>query len=78
MTNIGEPQFDYESFKKVYDSSDSLKTLVKDFDEKSISLNTGDDNIELAQNKDLSKERISKTAASAAPKGLKDRHSTPS
>lgn len=40
MKNTGYPQFNYSLFKKMYDSSDTLKSVVGDFNQDKIVLNT--------------------------------------
>jgi len=33
MQNVGEPQFDYGSFKAAYDTDPRVKTMVRNFNE---------------------------------------------
>ena len=40
LKNTGYPQFNYELFKKIYDSGDTLKSVVDDFDQDKIILKT--------------------------------------
>ena len=40
MKNTGYPQFTYSLFKSMYDSSDTLKSVVDDFDQEKIILKT--------------------------------------
>lgn len=40
MKNTGYPQFNYQLFKKMYDDSDALKSVVDDFNQEKIVLKT--------------------------------------
>jgi hypothetical protein len=40
MSNLGGESFDYEGFKNVYDSNPALKDLVKNFNEKGVTVKT--------------------------------------
>lgn len=40
MKNIGDVQFDYDSFKQAYDASPMLKNLVHNFDAQGVELKT--------------------------------------
>ena len=40
LKNTGYPQFNYNLFKTLYDGSDTLKSVVDDFDQKKIILKT--------------------------------------
>jgi hypothetical protein len=40
MRNVGEPQFEYEGFKAVYDANPDLAVYVKNFDQKGVTLAT--------------------------------------
>lgn len=40
MTNIGQEEFDYETFKLTYDSDPSLQKLVARFDQNGVELKT--------------------------------------
>lgn len=40
MTNIGQEEFDYETFKLTYDSDPNLQTLVSRFDQNGVELKT--------------------------------------
>ena len=40
MKNTGYPQFNYSLFKKMYDSSETLKSVVDDFDQEKIIIKT--------------------------------------
>lgn len=40
MTNIGQEEFDYETFKLTYDSDPNLQQLVSRFDQEGIELKT--------------------------------------
>jgi|TARA_A100001015_G_scaffold53606_1_gene58746 LPS O-antigen subunit length determinant protein (WzzB/FepE family) len=40
MKNTGYPQFNYSLFKQMYDSSETLKSVVDDFDQEKIILKT--------------------------------------
>ena len=43
MKNTGHPAFSYDLFKHLYDSGDTLKNIVKDFDNEKITLKTQKD-----------------------------------
>ena len=43
MKNTGHPAFSYDLFKNLYDSGDTLKNIVKDFDNEKITLKTEKD-----------------------------------
>jgi hypothetical protein len=43
MKNTGHPTFSYDLFKHLYDSGDTLKNVVKDFDNEKIVLKTEKD-----------------------------------
>jgi len=43
MKNTGHPAFSYDLFKHLYDSGDTLKNIVKDFDNEKITLKTEKD-----------------------------------
>ena len=43
MKNTGHPTFNYDLFKHLYDSGDTLKNVVKDFDNEKITLKTEKD-----------------------------------
>lgn len=40
MQNVGEPQFEYQGFKAVYDANPDLAVYVKNFDQKGVTLAT--------------------------------------
>tara|TARA_B100001248_G_C27105090_1_gene328744 strand:- start:66 stop:278 length:213 start_codon:yes stop_codon:yes gene_type:complete len=40
MNNMDMQQFDYDGFKQVYDANPELQNLVKNFDEKGVTLGT--------------------------------------
>tara|TARA_B100000902_G_scaffold372315_1_gene399226 strand:+ start:3589 stop:3801 length:213 start_codon:yes stop_codon:yes gene_type:complete len=40
MQNMDMQQFDYDGFKQIYDANPELANLVKNFDEKGVSLST--------------------------------------
>ena len=40
MNNIGEEEFDYETFKLTYDANPTLQTLIARFDQNGIELKT--------------------------------------
>ena len=79
MNNFGENEFNYDTFKLMYDSNEKIQNLVKDFDDHGIRLNTQKDQDQESDqsNFDQSGERISNTASKAAEKSLNDRHSRP-
>jgi len=43
IKNTGHPTFNYDLFKHLYDSGDTLKNVVKDFDNEKITLKTEKD-----------------------------------
>ena len=43
MKNTGHPAFSYDLFKHLYDSGDTLKNIVKDFDNEKLVLKTEKD-----------------------------------
>ena len=43
MNNTGYPAFGYDLFKRMYDTSETLKSVVKDFDQEKIVLATDKD-----------------------------------
>jgi hypothetical protein len=66
MQNLGNQQFNYESFKAEYDADPRLQTLVKNFDKNSIELNTGSFDSSQDQNpKSPSPDRVSQMAKRA-------------
>ena len=40
MMNLKRPQFDYDGFKAIYDANPDMQPLVKNFDEKGVTLFT--------------------------------------
>ena len=70
MRNIGNQQFDYETFKVAYDSDNKIKSIVKDFDKETITLKTsGVDNLKTTKHK--KKNTVSNMAKKAVDlKGL--------
>ena len=40
MQNTGQPQFDYNGFKAVYDANPDFQMYIKNFDDKGVTLNT--------------------------------------
>jgi hypothetical protein len=42
MQNTGNEQFNYDSFKAAYDSDPKIKSIVKDFDQNTITLKTSE------------------------------------
>lgn len=72
MKNIGEPQFDYDSFKQSYDSDESIQQLVKQFDKHGISLNSKQSSPDLTNDQNASTNQSTKSVS--ALKNLKDRH----
>jgi|TARA_B100001741_G_C15990640_1_gene341970 hypothetical protein len=40
MKNMDQQQFDYDGFKQIYDANPELKTYVKNFDDKGVTLST--------------------------------------
>ena len=52
MRNVGNQQFDYDTFKNAFDSDNKIKSLVKDFDKDSITLKTSEmDDLKLTKRK---------------------------
>ena len=43
MKNTGHPAFSYDLFKHLYDSGDTLKNIIKDFDTEKVVLKTEKD-----------------------------------
>jgi hypothetical protein len=43
MKNMGNEQFDYRTFKAAYDSDPRIKSMIKNFDQKSVTLKTDTD-----------------------------------
>jgi hypothetical protein len=72
MSNIGEEQFTYDSFKQAYDADPALQELVKQFNQNGVSLKTRKE----SENgvKSGSKDQLKKLATQTATKGLKDRY----
>lgn len=70
MRNIGNQQFDYDTFKMSFDSDNKIKSLVKDFDKETITLKTSEmDDLKLAKGK--KKNTVSQMAKRAVDlKGL--------
>jgi hypothetical protein len=70
MRNIGNQQFDYETFKVAYDSDNKIKSIVKDFDKETITLKTSEvDNLKTTKHK--KKNTVSNMAKKAVDlKGL--------
>lgn len=48
MNNIGEEEFDYETFKLTYDANPSLKTLIARFDQNGVELKTKKQDVDTA------------------------------
>ena len=46
MTNTGFPAFNYDVFKKLYDQGQTLKNVVKDFNQEKIVVKTEKDGVE--------------------------------
>lgn len=42
MRNIGDQQFNYESFKAVYDTDPKIQRIVQDFDQETITLKSNE------------------------------------
>ena len=63
MQNIGDEQFDYDSFKNSYDTNPMIKQLVQRFDARGVELKTKTKNPKKAQ--PAGKSEISKMAKAA-------------
>lgn len=70
---------DYETFKAMYDASPALQAVVKDFNEKGITLNVpgAPDDEQPAQTGQTSQDAVDQQAAAAAPKQLAQQTATP-
>lgn len=44
MQNVGGEQFDYDTFKNLYDTDERVKTMVKNFDQQGLELKLSTDN----------------------------------
>ena len=64
MQNVGDEQFDYDSFKLSYDSSPMVKAMVKRFDGRGIELKTRKKDSKTPQD-GSGDDKISKMAKSA-------------
>ena len=70
MRNMGNQQFDYETFKAAYDSDNTIKSIVKDFDKETITLKTSEVD-DLKTTKHKKKNTVSNMAKKAVDlKGL--------
>lgn len=70
MRNMGNQQFDYETFKAAYDSDNKIKSIVKDFDKETITLKTSEVD-DLKTTKHKKKNTVSNMAKKAVDlKGL--------
>lgn len=66
MQNIGDVQFDYDSFKQMYDASPMLKNLVHNFDSRGVELKTRAKEPKKAQgDKETDVSKMAKSAVSA-------------
>jgi hypothetical protein len=65
MQNVGEEQFDYDSFKASYDSNPQVQSLVQRFDGDGIELKTKTKNPKTPSGKDTGADNISKMAKAA-------------
>ncbi|MDA9953454.1 hypothetical protein N9D61_03835 [Planktomarina sp.] len=68
MKNTGREQFDYRSFKAAYDSDARIKTMVKNFNQDSITLKTDTDADTTAPQQDLGNKAVSQMAKRATNK----------
>lgn len=69
LQNIGEEQIDYEDFKIMHDSNQTIQNLVHQFDKSGIELKTT--SIEEKPDREESKKAINKMAKSAIDPKLK-------
>lgn len=73
MRKQGKPQFNYDVFKTAYDSDTRLQNLIKDFNEKQVTLKRDEnDDLEVSDKKhkkDKSKENVRKMASRAVDLG---------
>jgi len=65
MQNVGDEQFDYDSFKTSYDSNPQIQALVQRFDGNGIELKTKTKNPKTPDGKDTGADNISKMAKAA-------------
>jgi hypothetical protein len=65
MQNVGEEQFDYDSFKASYDSNPQVQSLVQRFDGDGIELKTKTKNPKAPGGKDTGADNVSKMAKAA-------------
>jgi len=68
MKNTGREQFDYRSFKAAYDSDERLKSMIKNFNQDGVTLNTDTDADAEAPQQDLDNKSVSKMAKRATRK----------
>ena len=71
MRNTGYPAFNYDLFKRLYDAGETLKNVVKDFDNEKIVLKTdadAEDDPEMDFDNQGSTDVVKKMAKSAMNK----------
>jgi len=68
MTNVGDEEFNYESFKISFDSNPGVKALIKRFDQDGIELKTKEQDVDTATQTDAPSavEKMAKRATQAA------------
>lgn len=67
MANMGQEEFDYDSFKLTYDTDPTIKTIVHRFDQNGIELKSkSTDEINPTADDESSAEKVHKTAVKAA------------
>lgn len=65
MVNIGDEQFDYDSFKNSYDTNPMIKQLIQRFDGRGVELKTKIKNPKASQDGSKAADNISKMAKAA-------------
>lgn len=68
MQNVGEPQFDYGSFKAAYDTDPRVKTMVRNFSEMGIEPATAKEPDDVPQ-ADAGSDKVSQMATRATDPG---------
>lgn len=70
MSNVGNPQFDFGTFKNAYDTDPRVKAMVKNFDKIGVEIKTVTDMEGDPSNEPSSPDKVSQMAKSAVD--LKD------
>ena len=66
LENIGAPQYDYESFKRAYDSDPEIEQYIENFNSRGIEINSESSESETDINKDKPDNGTVKKMAKAA------------